>query len=80
MANNLPVIAANATCLPEVYEDAAVYFDPLSVSDMAKKIEETLANNKKLADLRRQGAKQLEKYSWETCAKQTLEVYREFQR
>jgi glycosyltransferase involved in cell wall biosynthesis len=80
MTNGLPVIAADTTCLPEVYGDAATYFDPTSVSDMTRVIDETLGNKKLLDDLKKRGFKQLKQYSWEACAKQTLEVYREFQR
>ncbi|QQS18940.1 glycosyltransferase [Candidatus Saccharibacteria bacterium] len=38
MVHGAPVVSSDATCLPEVYGDAALYFDPLDVTDMAAKI------------------------------------------
>src|SRR5207244_3436993 len=43
MAHGAPVISSNATCLPEIYGDAAKYFDPLDVDDMAKAIKTVLS-------------------------------------
>ncbi|HSX05504.1 MAG TPA: glycosyltransferase family 1 protein, partial [Candidatus Saccharimonadales bacterium] len=40
MMHGAPVASSNATCLPEVHGDAAHYFDPLDVTDMATKIGE----------------------------------------
>ena len=38
MQFSLPIVASKATCLPEVAEDAALYFDPLSVDSIAEAI------------------------------------------
>ncbi len=38
MACGCPAVAAGTTSIPEVAGDAAIYFDPLSVEDMAEKI------------------------------------------
>lgn len=75
MAHGAPVVSSNATCLPEVYGAAAHYFDPLSVESIAKAIQEVLSDE----DLRRvlilEGQKQVDKYSWQRLAEQTLAVY-----
>lgn len=75
MRHGAPVLSSNATCLPEVYGDAALYFDPLDVDDIAGKIAGLLANE----DLRQQtihkGYTQAAKYSWLHMAEQTLAVY-----
>ena len=42
MATGIPVSSSNATSLPEVAGDCAVYFDPLDPSAMAKAIETSL--------------------------------------
>lgn len=75
MNHGAPVVSSNATCLPEVYGDAAHYFDPLNVSDMAAKISEVLDNKSLRKDLIRKGRKQAGKYSWRRMAEQTLAVY-----
>ncbi len=76
MQHGAPVVSSDATCLPEILGDAAVYFDAHSPTDMARAIEEVL-NDKALADeLSKKGIAQAKKYSWERMAKQTLEVYK----
>jgi len=70
-----PVASSNATCLPEVYGDAAHYFDPLDVEDMAEKIGEILNDPKLRQKLVKAGQKQAAKYSWQRMAEQTLQVY-----
>jgi glycosyltransferase involved in cell wall biosynthesis len=77
MSAGAPVISSNATCLPEVYGDAAHYFDPLEVDSIAKAIKDVLTKEdlrKKLIEL---GRKQAKQYSWKRMTEQTLAVYKE---
>ena len=76
MAMGAPVVSSNATCLPEVYGDAAEYFDPRDVDDMAKKINKVLTNDDRRKELISLGKKQAGKYSWTRMAEQTLGVYK----
>jgi len=77
MAHGAPVVSSGATCLPEVYGDGALYFDPLDVNDMTEKINAVI-NDKKLADgLVQKGKKVATRYSWQRMAEQTLAVYKE---
>jgi glycosyltransferase involved in cell wall biosynthesis len=76
MGYGTPVISSNTTCLPEVYGDAAHYFDPNSTDDMARAIDEVLTDETLRKSLIEKGERQLQKYSWEDVAKKTLEVYR----
>lgn len=75
MVHGCPVVSSNATCLPEVYGDAAHYFDPENVEEMAQKISEVLSNESLRKELVKKGHKQVGKYSWEKMAQETLEVY-----
>ena len=75
MAHGCPLVSSNATCLPEVYGDAALYFNPNDVEDIALKIERVLRDKQFAKELVARGKKQLEKYSWERMAQQTLDVY-----
>ena len=75
MQYGAPVISSNATCLPEIYGDAALYFDPLSIQDMAAKINDVLTNKAVAEQLSHNGTQQLKKYSWQRMAEQTLAVY-----
>lgn len=76
MTYGAPVVASNATAIPEVCGDAAHYFDPLDVEDMAKKMDEVLTDKKLRTELVKNGAKQLKKYSWRRMAQQTLNIYK----
>lgn len=77
MVHGCPVVSSNATCLPEVYGDAAEYFDPENVDDMTRAISKVLKNDKRRKELIAEGKKQANKYSWERMAKQTLEIYQQ---
>jgi len=46
MVHGAPVISSEATCLPEVYQDGVLYFDPLNTEDMAAKIEQMVSDNR----------------------------------
>lgn len=75
MGYSAPVASSNATCLPEVYGDAAHYFNPLDTDDMARAINDILTDKKLRDRLIKKGHLQLKKYSWLAMAKQTHAVY-----
>ena len=76
MHQGAPVVSSNATCLPEVYGDAAEYFDPLDVDDIAKKINKVITDDNRRKELIKLGSKQVAKYSWRRMAEQTLTEYK----
>jgi len=76
MVHGAPVASSNATCLPEIYGDGALYFDPLNTIDMIEKIEKIISDNKLRGDLISAGYAQAKKYSWQRMAEQTLEIYK----
>jgi glycosyltransferase involved in cell wall biosynthesis len=75
MGYGAPVASSNATCLPEVYGDAAHYFNPLDIHDMKRAIEDILVDKALREELIQKGYKQLKKYSWLRMARQTHDVY-----
>jgi glycosyltransferase involved in cell wall biosynthesis len=75
MVHGCPVVSSNATCLPEVYGNAAVYFGPTSPEEMAKAIESVITDEGLRKSLIEKGYRQAGKYSWQKTAEQTLEVY-----
>lgn len=76
MAHDCALASSNATCLPEIYGDAALYFNPEDPSDMAEKIQELLRNKNLRSQLVRKGHARLKEFSWERMAKQTLVIYK----
>ena len=75
MAENCPVLSSNATCLPEVYEKAALYFDPHDAGELARLIGMMLHDKKARQKLVEAGQKRLGDFSWERMAKQTHDIY-----
>lgn len=75
MLHGAPVVSSNATCLPEVHGDAAHYFDPLDIHDIAAKIAEVIDNETLRAELISKGKARAATFSWEHMATQTLAVY-----
>lgn len=75
MSKGAPVVSANTTCSPEVFGEAAHYFDPFSVNDMARAINDVLSNQKLRKQLIAAGKVQVGKYSWRRMAEQTHKVY-----
>ncbi|MFA6602776.1 MAG: glycosyltransferase family 1 protein [Candidatus Shapirobacteria bacterium] len=76
MALNCPVIAARASCLPEVYGDSVMYFNPTDPQDLVNQITRLLSTPTLRANLISKGKKQVDMYSWTKTASQTLTVYR----
>lgn len=77
MVHGAPVVSSNATCLPEIYDEAAHYFDPLNVTSMSDAISEVLTDKNLRLELIKKGEAQAAKYSWRQMAEQTLAVYRQ---
>lgn len=75
MGYSAPVVSSNATCLPEIYGDAAKYFNPTDVADIAQAIDDVISSDELSQDLVAKGYEQLKKYSWLKMAKQTQQVY-----
>lgn len=74
-ACGVPVAASNTTSLPEILEDAALYFDPSKPEEIASQINKILTSPELYQDLKTRGLKQKEKYGWQNCAKKTLTIY-----
>lgn len=77
MATGLPVIAARASCLPEIYGDAALYFNPQDVNDLVAKIKFLLSDEKLRSLLIAKGKSQAQKYSWRKMSAQTWQIYQQ---
>src|SRR6266496_1072813 len=77
MTNGAPLVSSNATCLPEVYQDAAHYFDPENVEDIATKINDVLEDHVLREQLIKEGKRVVAQYSWNRMAQQTLAAYQQ---
>ncbi|MEM3570154.1 MAG: glycosyltransferase family 1 protein [Candidatus Jordarchaeales archaeon] len=77
MSSGCPVIAGNRSAVPEVVGDAGILLDPFDIDGFAYWMREVLTNEDLRAKLSEAGYKRSLSFSWEKCAKETLEVYRE---
>lgn len=75
MLHGAPVASSTATCLPETHGEAAHYFDPYSVEDMARAIDDILTNDTLRQTLITKGKAHVATFSWRRMAEQTLAVY-----
>uniref|UniRef100_A0A832E0Q2 Glycosyltransferase family 1 protein n=1 Tax=candidate division WWE3 bacterium TaxID=2053526 RepID=A0A832E0Q2_UNCKA len=76
MSLGVPVVQANASCLPEIGGDAALYFDPYDPQDIAEKLSQVLGKQAVRQKLIEKGRARAKEFSWEKMARETLEVYR----
>lgn len=70
-----PVIASNTSSIPEVVEDAGLLVNPLDNREIVNAMYEISSNVKLRNQCIQKGIKQAKKFSWETTAKKTVEVY-----
>lgn len=75
MAVGLPVLSSDATCLPEVYGQAALYFNPHDQTSLLLRLEQIMENSQILKDLKEKGFKRVKDFSWRLTAKKTLKAY-----
>jgi glycosyltransferase involved in cell wall biosynthesis len=75
MSVGLPVVAARASCLPEIYKDAALFFSPTDAKDLKDKITLVLTDQKIKHKLIERGRRIVKNYSWPKMAKETWNEY-----
>jgi glycosyltransferase involved in cell wall biosynthesis len=76
MACGTPVISSRASSLPELGGDAAYYFDPLDVEEMAAALGAVWRDADLRRSMRERGLARASQFSWTRAARETLEVYR----
>jgi len=77
MAQGTPVLAANASCLPEICGDAAAYCDPLDVADIAAQLDALFDNDDRRQELIKAGYEHVKLFSWTKMAQETLAIYKD---
>ena len=72
-ASSTPVLLASNSSLGEVGGRAALYVNAQSVPDIAEKLERLWSDSELRAELVARGHEQLKKFSWDKCARETLD-------
>jgi glycosyltransferase involved in cell wall biosynthesis len=77
MACGTPVVASDRTSIPEVVGDAGLLVDPRNPEALAAALDRLLVDEALRVELRVRGLARVREFTWERCALQTLDVYRE---
>ena len=75
MACGVPVVSSASSSLPELGGEAARYFDPYDVAEMAEAIRAVWTDAELQQEMRLKGLAQAARFSWERAAEETLAVY-----
>ncbi len=71
----LPVLSSNYSCLPEILEDAVLYFNPQDQADFLEKLNKIINDQELRGKLIINSQKLFLKYDWQKTAKETLKIY-----
>ena len=74
MSQKTPVVISNKSSLPEINGNAAIYFDPDDVSEIANSLKITLIDNSLRQKLIEEGIAQLKKYNSKDNIKKTIRI------
>jgi glycosyltransferase involved in cell wall biosynthesis len=75
MACGTPVLAANNSSMPEILGDSALLFDAEDDTKLSNLILYVISDEKIQKSLKDAGLKRASLYSWDDCARATLNVY-----
>ena len=76
MAAECPVVSSNTSSMPEVVNQAGVYFDPNNTDEMCSAIERVVEDEALRLNLIQLGLENIKLFSWQKCATETLEIYK----
>lgn len=71
----VPVVCSHAGSLPEIGGSGALYFDPLSVNEIADSLVKGLCDTVVRRELVANGTANLRRFSWRKAAETTMRVY-----
>jgi glycosyltransferase involved in cell wall biosynthesis len=76
MSFGCPVACSQTSSIPEIVGDASIFFDPNSSESISRALETIVTDQVLARDLVARGRIQIQLFSWDRCAQETLEVYR----
>jgi len=72
-AAGVPIVTSNVSALPEIAGSGAILIDPRDIEEMTEAIYKIINNEGLGNDLIKKGFDNVKKFSWEKCAKETLQ-------
>ncbi len=77
MASGTPVVAAGVTSVPEVCGQAGLLVDPDNPEQAAEALLQAASGGKQREEMAARGLERAHQFTWEKCAAQTIQLYRE---
>jgi glycosyltransferase involved in cell wall biosynthesis len=74
MACGTPVVCSDVASLPEVAGDAAILVNPHDTAQLTQALRRVLVDDALRHDLAERGLRQAARFSWQECARQTLQI------
>jgi glycosyltransferase involved in cell wall biosynthesis len=70
-------VCSHSGSIPEIAGPAAAYFDPTDPESIRSVLEDVLFSDSRRSELARLGQERVKKFSWQRCASEIKDVYRE---
>ncbi len=77
MVRRVPVACSKNPCFREIAKRAALFFAEDSLSSFSRTVHQLISDEDCRKRLKKEGAERARDFSWEKCARETLEVYQE---
>ena len=77
MACGTPVVASNASSIPEAVGDAGLLFNPQDAAELAERMRDVLNDSNLSATMRAKGLQHAKKFSWEEAGRETAVIYKQ---
>ncbi len=75
LARGVPVACSNASSLPEIADDAALYFDPYDTGAIAHAVDRLLDDEELRSRLSAAGQERAKRFTWAETARRTIDSY-----
>ena len=76
-ASGCTVLSSNASVMPEILSDSAVYFDPKDRSSFLHSLNEIENNPEQKKILKERGFENIKRFDWKKSAREILSLYKE---
>lgn len=76
MAQGVPVVSSQATSMPEIMKDAALYFNPGNPDEIVELVKSVVSDNNLRQKMAALGRELIKEYNWDTMAKETVGIYK----
>ena len=76
-AAGVPAVISLTSCLPEVAGEGALYVNPQNSAQIAEAVKKVIDDSVLRDRLRQLGLENTRRFSWELCAKKTLEALKD---